>query len=94
MTPDELRTAIARLQRLMPHDRDVQAVCTALRGVLDLQPLPDTKARRLIRAQRKAYRREYQRKYMAARRAKHRQTTTQAERARILETPNRGERTS
>lgn len=61
MTADELRIVVERLRRRAPMDRDVQTVCDALRGVLDMQPLPDRKARRLARAQYVAYRREYRR---------------------------------
>jgi hypothetical protein len=64
----QLREIVARLRRLMPLDRDVQAVCSALQGVLDMQP-KDKKAERFKRAQVKAARREYQRKWMAKHRA-------------------------
>jgi hypothetical protein len=65
---EELGEKIARLRRLMPLDRDVQAVCTALQGVLDMQPT-NKQLKKFKRAQRMVMRREYQRQWMARHRA-------------------------
>jgi hypothetical protein len=66
-TVPQLREIVTRLRRLMPMDRDVQAVCLALQRVLDLEPKTkdDKRAEKLAVVQRTRSRREYIREWMA-----------------------------
>ena len=66
-----LRKTCIRLRRLMPMDRDVQAVCYALQSVLDLQPT-SKKAQKLGAKLDQDARREYKRQWIARYRAQQR----------------------
>ena len=71
-----LRKTVIRLRRLMPMDRDVQAVCYALQSVLDLQP-NTKKAKKLGDKLDQDARREYKRQWIARYRAQKRKQTTE-----------------